>query len=172
MSTSSLGSMVTTISKVNDRPQKSQNGEYTDNLREIVYAETTEGQPLVIQCVARGARPLANVTWYYYYKDQQNDDNDYGDGIKNDLNSRTTPADQNPSKSSKHGSPVMLENNQFGGGSTAKSPSDYLISEQRRMEGGAEIIGPVEIVQHSEYEVNKTAIIHISITFYKRLRKI
>lgn len=166
MSTSSLGSTVTTISKVDDRLHKSQNGEYKENTREIVYAETTEGQPLVIQCVARGARPLANVTWYYYYKDQQNEDDDYyGDGIKNDFNSRTTPAFQNPSKSSKHGSPVMLGNSQFGGGSTAKSPSDYLISEQRRMEGGTEIIGPVEIAQHTEYEVSKLMIIHISIKF-------
>lgn len=143
MSTSSSGATVTTISKVDDR-NKSQNDR---NSGEVVYAETTEGQPLVIRCAARGARPQANVTWYYYYKDQENDDdNDYGSGIRNEQNAPTV-------QSSKHGAPVMLGNSQQSGGSTARSPSDYLISEQRRMEGGAEIIGPVEIAQHTEYQV-------------------
>lgn len=153
MSTSSAGSTVTTISKVDDR-HKSHNGEHDKNAGDIVYAETTEGEPLVIRCAARGARPQANVTWYYYYKDQENDDDDFGGGIKNDLNTRTSPTAQS-SKSSKHGAPVMLGNSQQNGGSTARSPSDYLISEQRRMEGGAEIIGPVEIAQHTEYQVSK-----------------
>lgn len=152
MSTSSAGSTVTTISKVDDR-HKSKNGKHDKNAEEIVYAETTEGEPLVIRCAARGARPQANVTWYYYYKDQENDDDDFGGGLKNDLNTRISPVQ--PTKSSKHGAPVMLGNSQQNGGSTARSPSDYLISEQRRMEGGAEIIGPVEIAQHTEYQVSK-----------------
>lgn len=151
MSTSSSGSNVNTISKVDDR-YKSQNGEQDKNSGDIVYAETTEGQPLVIRCAARGARPQANVTWYYYYKDPENDDDEFGDGSRNDLTVHTTPVQ--PTKSSKHGAPVMLGNSLQNGGSTARSPSDYLISEQRRMEGGAEIIGPVEIAQHTEYQVN------------------
>lgn len=145
MSTSSSGSTVTTVSKVDER-QKS------ENTGDVVYAETTEGQPLVIRCAARGARPQANVTWYYYYKDQEDDDDDdYANGVRNDLNARASPAQS--SKSSKHGAPVVLGNSQQSGGSTVRSPSDYLISEQRRMEGGAEIIGPVEIAQHTEYQV-------------------
>jgi len=152
MATSSSGSTVTTISKVEDRQKE--NGE---NAGDVVYAETTEGQPLVIRCAARGARPQANVTWYYYYKDQEDDDDDdYGSGVKNDLNTRTSPAQS--SKSSKHGTPVVLGNSQQSGGSTVRSPSDYLISEQRRMEGGAEIIGPVEIAQHTEYQVSQLKI--------------
>lgn len=151
MSTSSSGSTVSTVSKVDDQ-QKSKNGDIDRNPDGVIYAETTEGQPLVIRCAARGARPQANVTWYYYYKDQQNDDDDYGVGIRNDMNARAPPVQ--PTKSSKHGAPVMLGNTQLnGGGSTARSPSDYFISEQRRMEGGAEIIGPVEIAQHTEYQV-------------------
>lgn len=151
MSTSSSGSTVTTISKIDDR-HKSQNIENGRNSDEIVYAETTEGQPLVIRCAARGARPHANVTWYYYYKDQEDDFDDFGGRIKNDLNAQVPPVQ--PQKSSKHGAPVMLGNSQQNGGSTVRSPSDYLISEQRRMEGGAEIIGPVEIAQHTEYQVS------------------
>lgn len=152
MSTSSSGSTVTTVSKVDDY-SKPENGENNKNTGEVVYAETTEGQPLVIRCAARGARPQANVTWYYYYKDQEDDDDDdYTSGIKNDVNTRTTPTQS--SKLSKHGAPVMLGNSQQNGGSTARSPSDYLISEQRRMEGGAEIIGPVEIAQHTEYQAS------------------
>lgn len=148
MSTSSSGAPVTKVSKVDDR-YKPQNSEPDRNSGTVVYAETTEGQPLVIRCAARGARPQANVTWYYYYKDQENDDdNDYGSGIRNEQNVRAPPV-----QSSKHGAPVMLGNSQQNGGSTARSPSDYLISEQRRMEGGAEIIGPVEIAQHTEYQV-------------------
>lgn len=150
MSSSSSGSTVTTVSKVDDY-LKSQNGNLDRNPEEVIYAETTEGQPLVIRCAARGARPQANVTWYYYYKDQENDDDDYSGGIRNYFNARTPPVP--PSKSSKHAAPVMLGNSQQNGGSTARSPSDYLISEQRRMEGGAEIIGPVEIAQHTEYQV-------------------
>lgn len=153
MSTSSSGSTVTTISKIDDR-HKSQNVEHNRNAEEIVYAETTEGQPLVIRCAARGARPHANVTWYYYYKDQEVNDDDFDSGIKNDLNVPHLSPIQ-PSKLSKHGAPVMLGNSQQNGGSTVRSPSDYLISEQRRMEGGAEIIGPVEIAQHTEYQVSK-----------------
>lgn len=143
MATSSSGSTVTTVSKVDDR-YKSQN-----TVDDVIYAETTEGQPLVIRCAARGARPQANVTWYYYYKDSEDDD-DYSN--RNDLNIRNSPVQ--PSKSSKHGAPVMLGNSQQNSGSTVRSPSDYLISEQRRMEGGAEIIGPVEIAQHTEYQVS------------------
>ncbi|KAF0769605.1 Hemicentin-1 [Aphis craccivora] len=152
MSTSSSGATVTTVSKVDDR-SKSQNDR---NSGEVVYAETTEGQPLVIRCAARGARPQANVTWYYYYKDQENDDdNDYGSGIRNEQNVHAPTV-----QSSKHGAPVMLGNSQQSGGSTARSPSDYLISEQRRMEGGAEIIGPVEIAQHTEYQADGTRDTH------------
>ncbi|XP_050063744.1 uncharacterized protein LOC114121914 isoform X7 [Aphis gossypii] len=152
MSTSSSGATVTTVSKVDDR-NKSQNDR---NSGEVVYAETTEGQPLVIRCAARGARPQANVTWYYYYKDQENDDdNDYGSGIRNEQNVHAPTV-----QSSKHGAPVMLGNSQQSGGSTARSPSDYLISEQRRMEGGAEIIGPVEIAQHTEYQADGTRDTH------------
>uniref|UniRef100_A0A2H8TD35 Hemicentin-1 n=1 Tax=Melanaphis sacchari TaxID=742174 RepID=A0A2H8TD35_9HEMI len=155
MSTSSSGTTVTTVSKVDDR-NKSQNSEHDRNSEEVVYAETTEGQPLVIRCAARGARPQANVTWYYYYKDQENDDdNDYGNGIRNEQNIHAPTA-----QSSKHGAPVMLGNSQQNGGSTARSPSDYLISEQRRMEGGAEIIGPVEIAQHTEYQADGTRDTH------------
>ncbi|XP_008180293.1 uncharacterized protein LOC100161772 isoform X4 [Acyrthosiphon pisum] len=155
MSTSSSGAPVTKVSKVDDR-YKPQNSEHDRNSGAVVYAETTEGQPLVIRCAARGARPQANVTWYYYYKDQENDDdNDYGSGIKNEQNVRAPPV-----QSSKHGAPVMLGNSQQNGGSTARSPSDYLISEQRRMEGGAEIIGPVEIAQHTEYQADGTRDTH------------
>ncbi|XP_060844698.1 uncharacterized protein LOC132924417 isoform X3 [Rhopalosiphum padi] len=155
MSTSSSGATVTTVSKVDDR-SKSQNSENDRNSGEVVYAETTEGQPLVIRCAARGARPQANVTWYYYYKDQENDDdNDYGSGIRNEQNVHAPTV-----QSSKHGAPVMLGNSQQNGGSTARSPSDYLISEQRRMEGGAEIIGPVEIAQHTEYQADGTRDTH------------
>ncbi|XP_060858913.1 uncharacterized protein LOC132936236 isoform X6 [Metopolophium dirhodum] len=155
MSTSSSGAPVTKVSKVDDR-YKPQNSEHDRNSGAVVYAETTEGQPLVIRCAARGARPQANVTWYYYYKDQENDDdNDYGSGIRNEQNVHAPPV-----QSSKHGAPVMLGNSQQNGGSTARSPSDYLISEQRRMEGGAEIIGPVEIAQHTEYQADGTRDTH------------
>lgn len=153
MSSTSSGSNVNTVSKVDDR-YKSKNGEQDKNAADVVYAETTEGQPLVIRCAARGARPQANVTWYYYYKDQENDDDEFGDGNRNDLNVRTTPVQT--AKSSKHGAPVMLGTSLQHGGSTARSPSDYLISETRRMAGGAEIIGPVEIAQHTEYQVSNT----------------
>lgn len=144
MSTSSSGSTVSTISKVDER------GAQKKEANEVVYAETTEGQPLVIRCAARGARPQANVTWYYYYKDQQ-DDGDNGEdfgGARNEPNVRAEP-------SSKHGSPVVLGNSHQNGSSTSRTPSDYLISEQRRVEGGAEIIGPVEIAQHTEYQVSR-----------------
>jgi len=143
-----------TISKVDDRPRKK--GEHGRNADEVVYAETTEGQPLVIRCAARGARPQANVTWYYYYKDQEDDEDDDdfgGDRTKSDPNVRASPVQ--PAKLSKHGAPVMLGNSHQNGSSTARSPSDYLISEQRRVEGGAEIIGPVEIAQHTEYQVSR-----------------
>jgi len=143
---------------VDDRGlHKSQKGEHGRNAEEVVYAETTEGQPLVIRCAARGARPQANVTWYYYYKDQENDNDDFGGGggggTRNDPNVRASPVQ--PSRLSKHGAPVMLGNSHQNGSSTARSPSDYLISEQRRIEGGAEIIGPVEIAQHTEYQVSR-----------------
>lgn len=154
MSSSTSGPTVSKISKVDDR-QRLQNGEHDKNSGEVVYAETTEGQPLVIRCAARGARPQANVTWYYYYNDQQDDDNDYTSNIRNEFNSRTSPVQS--LKSSKHGPPVMLGSSHrgHGGSATARSPSDYLISEQRRVENGAEIIGPVEIAQHTEYQVKK-----------------
>jgi len=153
MSTSSSGSTVTTVSKVDERPHKPQKGEHGRDAGEVVYAETTEGQPLVIRCAARGARPQANVTWYYYYKDQENDNDDSGGGTRNDPDVRASTPVQ-PARLSKHGAPVMLGNSHQNGSSTARSPSDYLISEQRRVEGGAEIIGPVEIAQHTEYQVS------------------
>lgn len=144
MSATSSGSTVTTISKVDDG-QRSENGERDKSAGETVYAEATEGQPLVVRCAVRGSRPQANVTWYYYYKDRADDDVEKDDGgVKNDLNARP----------SKHGAPVVLGNSrQNSGGSTARSPGDYLISEQRRVEDGAEIMGLVEIAQHTEYQV-------------------
>lgn len=150
MSTSSSGSTVTAFSAA-DNGEKSEQGE---NAGEVVFAETTEGQPLVVRCAARGARPQANVTWYYYYKDQEEtvDNDDYGGGTRDGLNTRKPPQS---SKALTHGTPVMLGNSQKNTGSTAGSSNDYLISEQRRLEGGAEIIGPVEIAQHTEYQVSE-----------------
>lgn len=145
MSTSSSGSTVTAISSA-DNLQKSQNGDGSKNTEDVVFAETTEGEPLVVRCAARGARPQANVTWYYYYKDQDEiaGNDDYG------LNTR--PSSQ-PSKSLTHGAPVVLGNSQSNAGSNAGSANDYLVSEQRRL-AGTEIIGPVEIAQHTEYQVS------------------
>ncbi|VVC24095.1 Hypothetical protein CINCED_3A020233 [Cinara cedri] len=159
MSSSTSGPTVSKISKVDDG-QTSQNGEQDKKADEVVYAETTEGQPLVIRCAARGARPQANVTWYYYYNDQQDDDNDYASGIRNEFNARTQSLQ--PSKSSKHGPPVMLGGTHRinSGSATPRMPSDYLISETRRVENGAEIIGPVEIAQHTEYQSDGTRDTH------------
>ncbi|XP_050528945.1 uncharacterized protein LOC126898699 isoform X2 [Daktulosphaira vitifoliae] len=118
---------------------------------EPAAASAVEGRGLVLKCVARGARPQANVTWYYYQKDDAGESGGGGDNDEDDAKKNAVDRDDSSSKSNhQHKQPVVLSSGRPGEltttGSTTTPP--------------APAIGSVEIAQHTEYQADGTRDTH------------
>ncbi|XP_050434086.1 uncharacterized protein LOC126841559 isoform X3 [Adelges cooleyi] len=104
-------------------------------------AYVVEGEGLVVKCIARGARPQANVTWYYYQKDYYDDDDELQDPWRTMYYKGERKIDQ-------HKKPVAL----FSGQSVS--------SDDSMTTPPAPVMGTVQIAQHTEYQIDGTRDTH------------